>query len=118
MVNPLRGEIRRVNFEPVQGSETGKTRPAVVIGDEQLGRLAVRLVVPITGWSDAYAGYLWMTPLTPTAQSGLTKPSAADTLQIRTVSVSRFQGKVGVLPSDVVDRITASIALCVRAPRP
>ena len=51
MVNPLRGELRRVDMDPAQRSETGKIRPVVVIGDEQLGRLPVRVVVPITGWN-------------------------------------------------------------------
>lgn len=117
MANPLRGEIWRVDLDPTQGSETGKTRPAVVIGDEQLGRLPVRIVIPITGWSETYTGYLWMTRLMPASQTGLTKLSAADALQIRTVSLLRFQDKIGVLPPDTVERIAASIAACVRAPR-
>jgi len=117
MDNPLRGEIWRVDFDPTEGSETGKTRPAVVIGDEQLGRLPVRVVIPITGWNESYKGYVWMTRLMPTPQNGLTKPSAADALQIRTVSLLRFQDRVGILPADTVDRIAASVAVCVRAPR-
>ncbi len=62
---PVHGEIWRVDFEPVEGSETGKSRPAVVIGDEKLARLDVRIVVPITGWSERYRQYPWMTELTP-----------------------------------------------------
>lgn len=54
LFNPVRGEIWRVNFEPVAGSETGKARPAVVVGDERLGRLQVRIVVPVTGWNERY----------------------------------------------------------------
>ena len=117
MDNPLRGEIWRVDFDPTEGSEAGKTRPAVVIGDEQLGRLLVRVVMPITGWNESYRGYVWMTRLIPTPQNGLTKLSAADALQIRTVSLLRFLDKVGVLPADIVDRIAASVAICIRAPR-
>lgn len=117
MVDPLRGEIWRVDFDPTQGSETGKLRPAVVIGDEQLGRLQVRLVVPLTGWSEAYRNYLWMTYLAPSAQNGLTKPSAADALQIRTVSLLRFRDRLGSLPSSILDDIASSIAVCVRTPR-
>ena len=61
MVDPKRGEIWRVDFEPVEGSEIGKLRP--VIGDETLGRLPVRIVVPITGWDTRYRQYPWMTEL-------------------------------------------------------
>lgn len=117
MADPIRGEVWRVDFEPTQGSETGKERPAVVIGDEKLGRLPVRVVVPITGWDERYRAHLWMTELTPDSRNGLTKSSAADALQIRTISLGRFRGLLGTLPASVVDEIASSIALCVRAPQ-
>ena len=37
--------------------------------------------------------YAWMTPISPTVGNGLTKDSAADALQIRTVALQRFQSK-------------------------
>ncbi len=117
MADPVRGEVWRVDFEPTQGSETGKERPAVVVGDEKLGRLPVRVVVPITGWDERYRTHPWMTDLTPDERSGLVKPSAADALQIRTVSLGRFRVRLGALPAAVVDEIASSIALCVRAPK-
>lgn len=115
--NPRRGEIWRVDFEPVTGSETDKARPAVVIGDKTLGRLPVRVVVPITGWNERYRQHPWMTEMAPDPRSGLTKPSAADALQIRTVSLLRFEEQIGSLPAQIVDEIASSIALCVRAPK-
>ena len=114
MPEPRRGEVWQVDLEPVRGSETGKSRPAVVISDEQLGRLGTRLVVPITGWKPAYTNYVWMTPLEPTAQNGLTKPSAADALQLRVASVERFTARLGTLPAEDVDEIAASIGICIR----
>jgi mRNA interferase MazF len=117
MPNPMRGEVWRVDFEPVEGSEIGKERPAVVIGDETLGKLRVRVVVPITGWKEPYKEYVWMTAILPHWDTGLTKPSAADALQIRTVAVTRFTDRLGMLPMAVVDEIASSIALCVKAPR-
>lgn len=114
---PVRGEIWRVDFEPVEGSETGKSRPAVVIGDERLARLDVRIVVPITGWNERYRQHPWMTEILPHKSNGLTKPSSADALQIRTVSVIRFESYLGHLPASIVDEIASSVALCVRAPK-
>ncbi len=111
-----RGEIWRVDLEPVEGSETGKVRPALVIGDEQIGRLPVRIIVPITGWNENYRRQPWMTELIAAA-GGLTKNSAADALQIRTVSFQRFGSQLGTLPSAVVDEIASSVALCVKAPK-
>lgn len=110
-----RGEIWRVDLDPVIGSETGKARPAVVISDEQLGRLPVRIVVPITGWSENYRRQPWMTELVP-GEGGLTKHSAADALQIRTVSIQRFGDKLGTLDAVLVDEIASCIGLCVRVP--
>ena len=45
---PKRGEVWTVNFDPTIGAEIGKARPAVVIGLESIGRLPLKLVVPIT----------------------------------------------------------------------
>jgi mRNA interferase MazF len=117
MVEPKRGEIWRVDFEPVAGSETGKLRPAVVIGDETLGRLPVRIVVPITGLDTRYRQHPWMPELQANTRTGLLKASAADALQIRTVSLERFREKLGTLPAGISDEIASSIALCIRAPQ-
>ena len=89
-LHPRRGEIWWVQFEPVVGSEIGKERPAVVVQGDDLGRLPVRVVVPITGWDARYEEHVWLTELVPDAASGLTKPSGADALQIRTVSIQRL----------------------------
>ena len=118
-----RGEIWRVDLEPVsfrfvpiEGSETGKVRPALVIGDQQIGRLPVRIIVPITGWNENYRRQPWMTELMP-GDGGLTKNSAADALQIRTVSLQRFGDYLGTLPAALVDEIANSVALCIKVPK-
>ena len=117
MPNPKRGEIWWVNMEPVVGSEIGKARPAVVMQDDLLGRLPVRVVVPITGWGAGHEEHVWLTEITPNAQNGLSKRSAADALQIRTVSVLRFGDRLGTLPAALVDEIAGSIAVCVKVPQ-
>ena len=52
MMNPKRGEIWIIDFEPVTGSEIGKKRPAVVINSAAVGALPLRIVVPITSWQE------------------------------------------------------------------
>ena len=111
---PEQGEVWRVQLEPVIGSETGKTRPCVVVSRNDVGRLPVRVVVPITDWKPAFAGYAWMTLLTSTPGNGLSKDSAADALQIRTVSLQRFQDKIGSVTQDEQEEIFASIMLCLQ----
>ena len=56
---PRRGEIWRVHFDPTIGAEIQKTRPAIVISSDAVGRLPIKLVAPITDWKDYYAANIW-----------------------------------------------------------
>lgn len=48
---PVRGEVWSIRFDPTEGAEMGKTRPAVVVNPPSVGRLPLRIVVPVTEWS-------------------------------------------------------------------
>lgn len=50
-----RGEIWLVNLEPTIGAEIKKTRPAVIVNDDAIGILPLKVIVPITDWKDHYA---------------------------------------------------------------
>ena len=51
-----RGMIVDVDLEPVRGSETGKTRPAVVVTNDVYNqRVPVIQVVPLSSWSEKKA---------------------------------------------------------------
>jgi mRNA interferase MazF len=116
-VNPKRGEIWRVHLEPTRGSEMRKLRPCVVISADAAFALPLRLVVPLTGWQDGFQGKFWLVRVDPSEQNGLSKSSAADTLQTRGVDLGRFQaeGLVGILEMSVLNGIVA--AGHFRAPR-
>ena len=47
---PARGEVWLVDFDPAVGSEIRQMRPALVMSLDAVGRLPLRLVVPITDW--------------------------------------------------------------------
>ncbi|HLV79944.1 MAG TPA: type II toxin-antitoxin system PemK/MazF family toxin [Chthonomonadaceae bacterium] len=113
--DPKRGEIWRVDLNPTQGAEMSKIRPAVVINSSTVGRLPLRLIVPVTTWDVRYTSYSWMVRLDPDASNGLSRPSTADAFQIRSVSLDRFMDRLGVLADDVTDQIAAAVALCVDA---
>jgi hypothetical protein len=49
-----RGEVWLIRFDPTQGAEIGKTRPAVVVNPGSVGRLPMRIVGPVTGWQRKY----------------------------------------------------------------
>src|SRR6266446_6194454 len=65
-VNPKRGEVWRIRFDPAEGDEIKKTRLAVVISENAVGRLRLKIVVPITEWKPRYASYPWFVQLVPT----------------------------------------------------
>ncbi|MEO8497107.1 MAG: type II toxin-antitoxin system PemK/MazF family toxin [Planctomycetota bacterium] len=73
---PQRGEVWKVSFDPTVGAEIRKTRPAVVISSDAVGRLPIKLVVPITDWKPAFAPNIWHVRIDPDPTNGLTKPSA------------------------------------------
>jgi mRNA interferase MazF len=109
---PKRGEIWLVDFDPAVGAEIQKVRPAVVISMDTIGRLPLRMVVPVTDWKPAYAHFPWFVELPASPANGLAKDSGADNLQTKSVSENRF---VRLLGSVTVTQADA-IALCVGAP--
>ena len=111
---PTRGEIWLVHLDPTEGDEIAKKRPCIVMSGTSVGRLNLRIVVPITDWKDRYSVYPWMTRLEASEENGLTKLSAADAFQTRSVSLTRFVRYVGILPDDRVNRIATAIGLCIR----
>lgn len=101
------------SFDPTIGSEIRKTRPAVVVSSDAVGRLPVKLVAPLTDWKPRYAANLWHVYVTPDPQNGITKPSAVDTLQLRGIDRQRFIQKLGELSAETLEEIVLSIAAVI-----
>jgi len=112
-LSPIRGEVWRVEFDPVKGDEIRKSRPAIVISSDALKPLKTKLVVPLTSWQDKFAISQWMVKIVADASNGLDHDSAADALQLRCVSYERFTLKLGAVPAPVLDEITAAIAIVI-----
>ncbi len=112
-LDPKRGEIWMVEMDPTRGSELRKTRPAVVLSSNSIRSLAVRVIVPLTGWQGPFQSLPWKIKLEPNSQNGLDKVSAADALQVRCVSVDRFLSQRGTLPQSLVDEIVDGIHYCL-----
>ena len=113
MTNPSRGEIWVIDFDPPVGAEIKKTRPAVVISVDSVGRLPLRIVVPITSWKAEYGTRPWLVYLSPNALNRLQKASGADCFQVKSVALERFRSKAGTLTRGELDEIAHAIALCV-----
>lgn len=111
--HPRRGEIWDIDLNPTRGQEINKTRPAVVISSDAVGKLRVKIVAPITEWQSSFEGNLWHVPIRPTAVNGLTKPSAVDALQVRSVSLERFVTCRGRATKPELEEIVQALAAVV-----
>lgn len=108
-ISPKRGEVWLVNFDPTVGAEIKKVRPAIVISSDQIGRLPIKLIAPLTDWKDYFEQNLWHVQIQPDAQNGLSKVSAIDALQIRGVDVQRLIRKLGEVSETTIREIGIAI---------
>ena len=110
-----RGEVWLINLDPAIGAEIKKTRPAVIVNDDSLGILPLKVIVPITEWKDRYDVALWLVRLEPDARNGLDKTSASDAFQVRSVAQERFVRKLGKLSDTAMQEVTKALAiiLCI-----
>jgi mRNA interferase MazF len=93
-----------------------KIRPAVVVSIDSVGRLPLRIVVPLTDWQDPFASLPWFVQVPASPTNGLTKDSGADSFQVKSVSENRFVRRLGLVTSSQLDDIASTIAMCVGAP--
>ena len=90
-------EIWMVDFNPTRGQEISKLRPAIVVNDQSLGKLNLRVVVPIT---DVKLASVWHHEIVPNKGNGLSKNSCADCFQLKSLSCDRFIKKIGSLDAN------------------
>jgi mRNA interferase MazF len=105
-----RSEIWLITLDPTVGAEIKKTRPAVIVNDDAVGILPLKVIVPLTDWKDRYAVAPWMVRLEPDAANGLEKPSAADAFQVRLVAQERFVRRLGKLSDTAMQAISQALA--------
>ncbi len=110
----FRGEIWRINLDPTIGAEIRKTRPVIIVSDDEIGILPLKVIVPIPDWKDRYNETVWMTKVEPNSENGLSKTSAADAFQVRSVSQERFVEKLGRVSVEELTEITESLALVLK----
>ena len=109
-----RGDIHLVDFEPIRGSEANKTRPAVVVSNDQANATAERLgrgvvtVVPLTSNTQRVASFQ---VLLESAVTGLNRNSKAQIEQVRAVAIERVGRRVGSVPRGLVPQLDAAIRL-------
>lgn len=103
-------EIWLIDLDPTRGAEIQKRRPAIIVNDNALGKLPLKIIVPITDWKERYNVAPWMIKLNPNNLNGLSKESSADCFQIRSVAQERLIKKIGVIEVETLNKIKNAIS--------
>lgn len=107
---PRYGDIYEVKLDPVIGSETGKSRPALVVSNDTNNEYSATItVLPITG-QVARKAYPFEV-LIPKDVAGLSMDSRVKTNQIRTVDKSRLVSFRGSVPSQYFPQIEKALKI-------
>mgnify|MGYP001164729553 CR=1 FL=1 len=106
-----RSDVWLVNLDPTIGTEINKTRPAIIVNDDAIGILPLKVIVPITDWKDRYTVRPWIVRLEADSENGLTKPSAVDAFQIRSVSETRLIKRLGALSQADMVKVSQALAI-------
>ena len=112
-----RGDVVVVDLEPIRGSETGKTRPCVVLQNDIGNKYSpVTIVAVITSQKEITKQYptdVWINM----GDGGLNKDSIIQCDQIRTITKERIKANLGHFPptimKDVNKALKISLGLCV-----
>jgi len=104
-----RGDIYWVTLDPIQGSEIGKTRPAVVISNDINNELADTItILPVT----SSVGKVY--PFEVFLKRGIgniSGDSKVKTNQIRTVDKKRLKERIGKIPDSILNEIEKAMKI-------
>jgi mRNA interferase MazF len=111
-VVPKRGDVYLVRFDPTEGVEIAKTRPAVIIQNDIGNRFSdLTITAPITSKYDAE---LYPTEvLVKTPEGGLKADSVVLLNQIRAVDKRRLGRRLGTLHASTMLLVNEALAVSV-----
>ena len=104
-----RGEVYYAALDPVVGSETGKTRPVLIVQNDVGNQYSpTTIVAGITEYSEKKATYPICVVIG--TDSGLKKNSIVNLSQIRTLDKSRLIGaKLATLPDELMEKVDMAL---------
>jgi mRNA interferase MazF len=101
--SPSRGEVWRVDLEPVRGHEQGRVRPALIVSNDVLnhGPSGLVTIVPITTKPRPIRAFLRIDP----PEGGLTQISFIICDQVRTISSTRLGKHFGAVSPAILAEV-------------
>jgi mRNA interferase MazF len=108
---PRLGEIWSVRFDPVEGHEQGGTRPALVISNDRFNRTPHTLCIlaPLTRTDRGIPSHVAIEP----PEGGLRDRSFVLCEQVKSLSVSRLDRRLGVVEPSTVERAQTIVGLFI-----
>lgn len=106
-----RGEVWLVNLDPTIGAEINKKRPCVIVNQDAIARLPLKIIVPLTSWDEQFGRAPWHVRVKHSQINGLENESSADTFQVRSVSERRLVQKIGELEPELVENINKALSV-------
>ena len=103
------GEIWYINLDPAIGAEIKKTRPCVIVNDDSVGIMPLKIIAPITDYKDRYKDVPWMVSLIPGPENGLDKKSVIDIFQVRSLAEERLVRSIGAIGRDQLFNVKAAL---------
>ena len=109
-VNPKRGEIYLVNFDPTHGAEIKKTRPALIVQNNIANQHSpVTIVAAITSFK---GGKVYPTEvIISSSETGLREDSMVVLNQIRSIDRQHLMRKLGIVQRSTMQTIDTALQL-------
>jgi mRNA interferase MazF len=103
-------DIYLVDLNPTQGAEINKARPCIIVSNDDVGVLPLKIVVPLIGYKEHH-NKSWLVKIEPTNSTGLSKDSTADPMHIRSISHDRVLKKIGTIDNNTYLKLKEAIKL-------
>ncbi len=110
IIQPIRGEIYLVNFDPTIGSEISKTRPALIIQNNIANRSSP--IIIIAAITSKFDDRLYPTEVLIEAPEGELKTNSVILLnQIRSIDKQRLIKRIGTISSEKLNEVDRAIQI-------
>lgn len=103
-------DIYLVDLNPTKGAEINKARPCIIVSNDDVGVLPLKIVVPLIGYKEHH-NKSWLVKIEPTKNTELSKDSTADPMHIRSVSHDRILKKIGSIDDNTYSKLKEAIKI-------
>ena len=110
VIQPMRGEIYLVNFDPTIGSEISKTRPALIVQNNIANKSSP--IIIIAAITSKFDDRLYPTEvLIEPPEGGLKTTSVILLNQIRSIDRQRFVRRIGAISLEKLSEVERAIQI-------